>query len=222
MFGKYNGFVSKARVSACMYFLVTIDYTMECIELAEKIHRSGEPTVAHNGNTQFKFNIQFMLPILLSEFFSARIRSFPTEIFFQTDFFFCEIYFQPKFIFSRNLFSAEICFSRNLFSADIYFQPKFVFSRNLFSAEICFQPKFIFNRNFVISHELPLTATDHVTDEYINVTKTRVSGIQSWQPFHCFMLHSFIKFAQNGRKSKSSVHLRTMWLSFRKQFQILS
>ena len=25
MFGKYNGFVSKARVSACMYFLVTID-----------------------------------------------------------------------------------------------------------------------------------------------------------------------------------------------------
>jgi hypothetical protein len=25
MFGKYNGFVSKARVSACMYFLVYID-----------------------------------------------------------------------------------------------------------------------------------------------------------------------------------------------------
>jgi hypothetical protein len=24
MFGKYNGFVSKARVSACMYFLVYI------------------------------------------------------------------------------------------------------------------------------------------------------------------------------------------------------
>jgi hypothetical protein len=24
MFGKYNGFVSKARVSACMYFLVKI------------------------------------------------------------------------------------------------------------------------------------------------------------------------------------------------------
>jgi hypothetical protein len=24
MFGKYNGFVSKARVSACMYFLVSI------------------------------------------------------------------------------------------------------------------------------------------------------------------------------------------------------
>ena len=27
MFGKYNGFVSKARVSACMYFLVIIYYT---------------------------------------------------------------------------------------------------------------------------------------------------------------------------------------------------
>ena len=27
MFGKYNGFVSKARVSACMYFLVTV-YTL--------------------------------------------------------------------------------------------------------------------------------------------------------------------------------------------------
>jgi hypothetical protein len=26
MFGKYNGFVSKARVSACMYFLVYIIY----------------------------------------------------------------------------------------------------------------------------------------------------------------------------------------------------
>jgi hypothetical protein len=25
MFGKYNGFVSKARVSACMYFLVIHD-----------------------------------------------------------------------------------------------------------------------------------------------------------------------------------------------------
>ena len=25
MFGKYNGFVSKARVSACMYFLVYCD-----------------------------------------------------------------------------------------------------------------------------------------------------------------------------------------------------
>jgi hypothetical protein len=25
MFGKYNGFVSKARVSACMYFLVIYD-----------------------------------------------------------------------------------------------------------------------------------------------------------------------------------------------------
>jgi hypothetical protein len=25
MFGKYNGFVSKARVSACMYFLVYIE-----------------------------------------------------------------------------------------------------------------------------------------------------------------------------------------------------
>jgi hypothetical protein len=24
MFGKYNGFVSKARVSACMYFLVLL------------------------------------------------------------------------------------------------------------------------------------------------------------------------------------------------------
>jgi hypothetical protein len=28
MFGKYNGFVSKARVSACMYFLV-LDYKRE-------------------------------------------------------------------------------------------------------------------------------------------------------------------------------------------------
>jgi hypothetical protein len=26
MFGKYNGFVSKARVSACMYFLVNISF----------------------------------------------------------------------------------------------------------------------------------------------------------------------------------------------------
>jgi hypothetical protein len=31
MFGKYNGFVSKARVSACMYFLV----------LNSKIEREG-------------------------------------------------------------------------------------------------------------------------------------------------------------------------------------
>jgi hypothetical protein len=31
MFGKYNGFVSKARVSACMYFLVNI-HTMRVRE----------------------------------------------------------------------------------------------------------------------------------------------------------------------------------------------
>ena len=28
MFGKYNGFVSKARVSACMYFLVPFDIVL--------------------------------------------------------------------------------------------------------------------------------------------------------------------------------------------------
>ena len=50
MFGKYNGFVSKARVSACMYFLVMVfkknDYRMRCnnyvsylIYLDESIYR---------------------------------------------------------------------------------------------------------------------------------------------------------------------------------------
>jgi hypothetical protein len=29
MFGKYNGFVSKARVSACMYFLVLPKYYLD-------------------------------------------------------------------------------------------------------------------------------------------------------------------------------------------------
>jgi hypothetical protein len=34
MFGKYNGFVSKARVSACTYFLVKyIMYRSICIRL---------------------------------------------------------------------------------------------------------------------------------------------------------------------------------------------
>jgi hypothetical protein len=79
---------------------------------------------------------------------------------FSTEVYFRQKFFQPKFIFSRNLFSGEI-----------YFQAKFIFSRNLFSAEICFQQKFVFSRNlfsteiFVISHELPLTTTDHVTEE---------------------------------------------------------
>ena len=31
MFGKCNGFVSKARVSACMYFLVQIPYSLRTI-----------------------------------------------------------------------------------------------------------------------------------------------------------------------------------------------
>jgi hypothetical protein len=30
MFGKYNGFVSKARVSACMYFLVNVNIVVPC------------------------------------------------------------------------------------------------------------------------------------------------------------------------------------------------
>ena len=135
-----------------------------------------------------------MLLILLSEFFSGRnffsnrlflceifsSRNFLllfTVVFFNRNLFSTEVYFQPEFIFSRNLFSAEIyfqlkfIFNRNLFSTEIYFQQKFIFNRNLFSTEICFQPKFIFYRNlfsteiFVISHELPLTTTDHVTEE---------------------------------------------------------
>jgi hypothetical protein len=37
MFGKYNGFVSKARVSACMYFLVVSIYSLgpsECTSVS--------------------------------------------------------------------------------------------------------------------------------------------------------------------------------------------
>jgi hypothetical protein len=34
MFGKYNGFVSKARVSACMYFLVLIYIKANCLPMA--------------------------------------------------------------------------------------------------------------------------------------------------------------------------------------------
>jgi hypothetical protein len=130
-------------------------------------------TVAHNGNTQFIFNIQFMLLILRSELFSGRIRSFPTENFFRL--FFCEIFSSCNFLllfivvfstgiyfqqiyFQQIYFQPEFIFSRNLFSAEIYFQPKFIFNRNLFSTEICFsrnlfstescfQLKFIFSRN---------------------------------------------------------------------------
>jgi hypothetical protein len=40
MFGKYNGFVSKARVSACMYFLVFVSNSM-----AAKVKIVGGPTV---------------------------------------------------------------------------------------------------------------------------------------------------------------------------------
>jgi hypothetical protein len=121
-------------------------------------------TVAHNGNTQFIFNIQFMLLILLSEFFWPN-SFFSNRNFFSNRLFFCEIFSSCNFLllftvgfFNRNLFSTEIyfrqkffqpkfIFRRNLFSAEIYFQQKFVFNRNLFSAEIYFQPKFIFNRN---------------------------------------------------------------------------
>jgi hypothetical protein len=51
MFGKYNGFVSKARVSACMYFLVIqriitgfhfrCDAWVECIERGIFINNGG-------------------------------------------------------------------------------------------------------------------------------------------------------------------------------------
>ena len=37
MFGKYNGFVSKARVSACMYFLVR---TLNCPVSQVKVRKS--------------------------------------------------------------------------------------------------------------------------------------------------------------------------------------
>jgi hypothetical protein len=35
MFGKYNGFVSKARVSACMYFLVMFVLRAEIVTIFE-------------------------------------------------------------------------------------------------------------------------------------------------------------------------------------------
>ena len=39
MFGKYNGFVSKARVSACMYFLVYIQY-IQCMCITRSYNSS--------------------------------------------------------------------------------------------------------------------------------------------------------------------------------------
>jgi hypothetical protein len=41
MFGKYNGFVSKARVSACMYFLVIIIIVIIIIIIPEPTARSA-------------------------------------------------------------------------------------------------------------------------------------------------------------------------------------
>jgi hypothetical protein len=72
--------------------------------------------VAHNGNTQIIFNIQFMLLILLAEFFSGRILCFPTEMFPAEVLISTGIYFQQKFIFNRNLFS-----NINLFSTELFF-----------------------------------------------------------------------------------------------------
>jgi hypothetical protein len=42
MFGKYNGFVSKARVSASMYFLVVIYFIVESIMLFMCPYLCGE------------------------------------------------------------------------------------------------------------------------------------------------------------------------------------
>ena len=39
MFGKYNGFVSKARVSACMYFLV-IKNKIDKIKIHKSLYNS--------------------------------------------------------------------------------------------------------------------------------------------------------------------------------------
>ena len=46
MFGKYNGFVSKARVSACMYFLVDMSKLLNTSEIVNTInlrHMHVEP-----------------------------------------------------------------------------------------------------------------------------------------------------------------------------------
>jgi hypothetical protein len=46
MFGKYNGLVSKARVSACMYFLVRqyIGKSTTPLEIAAKLYNFGHPS----------------------------------------------------------------------------------------------------------------------------------------------------------------------------------
>ena len=118
--------------------------------------------MAHKGNTQFIFNIQFILSILLAKFLSGRNFSFPCRKFFQTDFFsanFCQqiyslfttkvfistgICFRHKFVFIMQRFISNRSFfsSRDLFPTGIYFRPIF------FSAEIYFQPQFVLDRYF--------------------------------------------------------------------------
>jgi hypothetical protein len=68
MFGKYNGFVSKARVSACMYFLVIKIYY---------ISSSNNPNITHTKNhvcgwSHFKMNIT-----LYTSFVFPRVSMFP-------------------------------------------------------------------------------------------------------------------------------------------------
>jgi hypothetical protein len=46
MFGKYNGFVSKERVSACMYFLVVRPITRACAITSKTVHHIMEDNFA--------------------------------------------------------------------------------------------------------------------------------------------------------------------------------
>jgi hypothetical protein len=53
MFGKYNGFVSKARVSACMYFLVILENKLMVIHLGPVAQRWV------SANPGLKFDLLF-------------------------------------------------------------------------------------------------------------------------------------------------------------------
>jgi hypothetical protein len=70
IFGKYNGFVSKARVSACMYFLV-YRYIRSCYSIV--IGRVQAKKTVNKNET--KLTVQ-LLPVVLSIDFEANQCSF--------------------------------------------------------------------------------------------------------------------------------------------------
>ena len=125
MFGKYNGFVSKARVSACMYFLNKKESKVICkrefeIILLQTQSLSIKPYLVNKGsffikNTLMTFCEAFVVEFYLQLRLILRIITYLTYICWEIDNFVFKSDNFSRFFICKNIHNKLSCYHDNYF-----------------------------------------------------------------------------------------------------------